>query len=52
MGRKRTTDEGRRLAEQYGYNDDGTTVDGIPVPWDVLDYTKERYGVQMMPWFE
>jgi hypothetical protein len=51
-GRKRTTEEGRRLAEQYGYNDDEMTVGSNLVLRDVLDYTKERYGVQMEPWFE
>jgi len=52
MGRKRTTEEGRKLAEQYGYSDDEMTVGSNLVPRDVLDYTKERYGVQMEPWFE
>lgn len=47
MDRKGTTEETRRLAEQDGYNDDETTVDNNPVPRDILDYTKERYGVQM-----
>ena len=39
-------------AEQNGYNDDETTVDDNPVPRAVLDYTKERYHVQMELWFE
>jgi hypothetical protein len=47
MDRKGTTEETRRLAEQDGYNDDETTVDNNPIPRDILDYTKERYGVQM-----
>jgi hypothetical protein len=52
MGRKRTAEEGRKLAEQYGYNDDEVTADGSPVPRDVLDYTKGRCSVQMELWFE
>ncbi|KAK3935358.1 hypothetical protein QBC46DRAFT_453540 [Diplogelasinospora grovesii] len=52
MGRKRTAEDRRRHAEQNGYNDDEATVDDNPVPRDVLDYTKERYDVQMELWFE
>jgi hypothetical protein len=52
MGRKRTAEDRRRHAEQNGYNNDETTVDDNPVPQDVLDYTKERYHVQMELWFE
>ena len=52
MGRKRTAEDRRRHAEQNGYIDDETAaaVDDNPVPRDVLDYTKERYDVQMELW--
>jgi hypothetical protein len=52
MGRKRTAEDRRRLAEENGYDDDDSDVDDNPVPRDVLDYTKERYDVQMELWLE
>ncbi|KAH7025146.1 uncharacterized protein B0I36DRAFT_367030 [Microdochium trichocladiopsis] len=52
MGRKRTAEEKRRYAEENGFNDDDTDVDDNPIPRDVLDYTKERYDVQMELWLE
>ncbi|KAK3939116.1 hypothetical protein QBC46DRAFT_365016 [Diplogelasinospora grovesii] len=50
MGRKRSAEDRRRHAEENGFNDDDTDVDDNPVPRDVLDYTKERYDVQMELW--
>ena len=41
-----------RHAEQNGYNNNETTIDDNPVPLGVLDYTKERYDVQMELSFE
>ncbi|KAK4032828.1 hypothetical protein C8A01DRAFT_50461 [Parachaetomium inaequale] len=54
MGRKRTAEDRRRHAEQNGYIDDETAaaVDDNPVPRYILDYTKERYDVQMELWHE
>ncbi|KAK0707790.1 hypothetical protein B0H67DRAFT_495372 [Lasiosphaeris hirsuta] len=52
MGRKRTAEEKRRYAEDNGFNDDDTDVDDNPIPRDVLDYTKERYDVQIELWLE
>jgi hypothetical protein len=50
-GRERTAED-RRHAEQTGYNNNETTIDDNPVPLGVLDYTKERYDVQMELSFE
>ena len=49
MGRKRTAEDRRRHVEQNSYIDDkmAVAVDANPVLQDVLDYTKERYNVQM-----
>ncbi|RYP60389.1 hypothetical protein DL771_010532 [Monosporascus sp. 5C6A] len=52
MGKKRTAEDRRRYAEENGFNDDARDVDDKPVPREVLDYTKERYGFQMEMWFE
>ncbi|KAI2638877.1 hypothetical protein GGS26DRAFT_543103 [Hypomontagnella submonticulosa] len=52
MGKKRTAEERRRYAKENGFDDDDTDVDDNPVPRDVLDYTKEKYDVQMELWFE
>jgi hypothetical protein len=41
---KRIAEERRRCAEENGFNDDDTDVEGKPVPRDALDYTKERYS--------
>jgi hypothetical protein len=52
MPRKRTAEERRRYAEENGFDDNDTDFDDCPVPRDVLEYTKERYDVQMDLWFE
>lgn len=52
MGKKRTAEDRRRLAEQNGYNDNDTAVDDNHVPRNVLDYTKGKYDVQMELWLE
>lgn len=51
MGRKRTAEDRRRYAEN-SFDDDDTDIDDNPIPRDVLEYTKERYDVQMELWFE
>ena len=50
VGRQRTAEDRRRYAEENGYNDNDAEVDDSPVPRQVLDYTKERYNVQMDLW--
>lgn len=52
MGRRRTVEDRRRLAEENGYDDDDSDVDDNPAPRDALEYTKERYDVQMELWLK
>lgn len=52
MGKKRTAEERRIYAEQNGFEDNDADIDDDPVPRAVLDYTKERYKVQMELWHE
>jgi len=47
MPRKRTAEERRRYAEENGFEGNDTDINDCPVPRYVLDYTKERYNVQM-----
>jgi len=52
MDKKRTAEERRRRAEENGFGDDDTDTDDNPIPGDGLDYTREKYAVQMDLWFK
>lgn len=41
MDRKRTAEDGRRNAEENGFEDDDTDIDDNPIPRDVLEYTRD-----------
>ena len=51
MGKK-TVEERRRYDKENGFNNDNADIKNIPIPRDILDYSKEKYNVQMELWFE